>query len=55
MIALAGRVGDDIEELYTMGITAVFGIIDKPKELKQALEDGYSSIKKTSENIGRLL
>ena len=55
VIALAGKVGDDIEELYPMGIMAVFGIIDRPKELKQALEDGYRSIKKTSENIGRLL
>lgn len=55
VIALAGSVGDDIEELYDMGITAVFGIVDKPKDLKQALEDGYNSIMKTSENIGRLL
>lgn len=55
VIALAGKVGDDIDELYDIGITSVFGIVDKPKELKQALEDGYCSIKKTSENIARLL
>ena len=55
IIALAGMVGDDIEELYDMGITSIFGIVDRPKELKQSLEDGYNSIKKTSENIARLL
>lgn len=55
VIALGGKVGDDIEELYPMGITSVFGIIDKPKNLKEALKDGYSSIEKTSENVGRLL
>lgn len=54
-IVLAGKVGDDIEELYDIGITSVFGIIDKPKDLEEALKDGYNSIKKTSENVARLL
>lgn len=54
-IVLAGKVGDDIDELYSMGVTSVFGIVDKPKSLEEALKDGYNSIKKTSENIGRLI
>lgn len=54
-IVLVGMVGDDIDELYSMGITSVFGIVDKPKSLEKALKDGYNSIKKTSENIGRLI
>ncbi|MBU3161534.1 glycerate kinase [Clostridium frigoris] len=54
-IVLAGMVGDNIEELYSMGVTSVFGIVDKPKSLEDALRDGYNSIKKTSENIGRLI
>jgi len=54
-IVLAGRVGDDIGELYDMGVTSVFGIVDRPKNLDEALKDGYSSVKKTSENIARLL
>ena len=39
----------------SIGVTAVFGIIDKPKSLDEALKDGYNSIRKTSENIARLL
>ncbi len=55
VIVLAGKVGDNIDELYSMGITAVFGIIDKPKELDEALKDGFKSIEKVSENIARIL
>lgn len=55
IIVLAGKVGDDIEELYSMGVTSVFGIVDKPKNLEEALKDGYNSIKKASENIARLI
>lgn len=55
VIALSGKVGDDIEELYEIGVTAVFGIVDKPKSLDEALKDGYNSIKKTSENVAMLL
>lgn len=47
IIVLAGKVGDDIEELYNFGITSVFGIVDRPKSLEEALKDGYNSLKKT--------
>ncbi len=33
----------------------ISGIADRPKSLEDALKDGYDSIKKTSENIARLL
>lgn len=55
VIVLAGKVGDDIGELYDLGITSIFGIVDKPKDLKEAIKDGYNSLRKTSENIARLL
>lgn len=55
LIALGGRVGDDINELYDIGVTSVFGIVDSAKSLDKALADGYSSIRKTSENIARLI
>lgn len=54
-IVLAGKISDDIEALYDLGVTSVFGIVDIPKTLEEALKDGYKSIKKTSENIARLL
>ncbi|MBL4932841.1 glycerate kinase [Clostridium paridis] len=55
VIVEAGRVSDDISELYEMGVTAVFGIVDEPKTLEDALVDGYNSLRKESENIARLL
>lgn len=55
IIVLAGKVSDDIDELYPIGVTAVFGITDKPKGLDEALKDGYNSIRKTSENVARLI
>ncbi|MGL4971988.1 MAG: glycerate kinase family protein [Culicoidibacterales bacterium] len=55
VIAVAGRVGDGIEPLYDIGVTAVFGIVDRAKSLETALLDGETSLVKTSENIGRLL
>ena len=54
-LVLAGKVGDDIDELYEMGVTSVFGIVDKPKSLEEALKAGYNSLEKASENIGRLI
>ncbi len=55
VIVLAGKIGDGIDDLYNMGVTAVFGIIDRPKSLEEALKEGYKSILKTSENAARLL
>ncbi len=55
VIALAGRVADDIDTLYDMGLSAVFGIVDSAKSLEQALADGEKSLIKTSENIARIL
>lgn len=55
VIVVAGRVADDIDNLYEMGVSAVFGIVDSAKSLPKALEDGEASLVKTSENIGRLI
>lgn len=55
LIALGGRVTDDADELYDIGVTSIFCIIDSVKTLEEALEDGYKSIVKVAENIGRIL
>ncbi|MDD7794693.1 glycerate kinase family protein [Clostridium sp. 'White wine YQ'] len=55
VIVEAGKVSDDISELYEMGVTAVFGIVDEPKTLEEALLNGYNALRKASENIARLL
>ncbi|MDT8715144.1 glycerate kinase [Clostridium sp. 19966] len=54
VIALAGRIGNDIEELYDE-IDAIFGIMQGVTSLEEALENGKENIEKTSENIIRLM
>ena len=55
MIALAGRVGNDIDTLYEKGIDAIFGIMRGVTSIEEALIKGKENIEKTSENIIRLL
>lgn len=55
LIALGGRVTDDARELYDIGATALFSVMDSVKTLDEALKDGYKSIVKVCENIGRIL
>lgn len=55
VIALAGRVGDDIDVLYEKGIDSIFGIMKGVTTIEEALEKGKENIEKTSENIVRLM
>lgn len=55
VIALAGRVGNDIDVLYDKGIDAIFGIMRGVTSIEEALVKGPENIEKTSENIIRLL
>lgn len=55
VIALAGKVGNGIEDLYDLGITSIFGILPGIVNLEEALINGKENIEKTTENICRLL
>ena len=55
VIALAGRVGNDIDILYDKGIDAIFGIMRGVTSIEGALVKGPENVEKTSENIIRLL
>lgn len=55
VIALAGRVGEDIDALYEKGIDSIFCIMRGATSLEQALADGRENIEKTAENIVRLM
>lgn len=55
VIAFAGRVTHDIQNLYTMGLTSVFSITNEAKSLNEALSDGYVSLEDTVYNVFRLL
>ena len=55
VIALAGRVGNDIDVLYDKGIDAIFGIMRGVTSIEEALVKGPENVEKISENIIRLL
>ena len=53
VIALAGRVGNDIDVLYDKGIDAIFGIMRGVTSIEEALVKGPENVEKTSENISK--
>lgn len=55
VIALAGMVGEEIDDLYQVGIDSIFGITKGATSLKDALLKGPQNIEKTAENITRLI
>jgi glycerate kinase len=55
VIALAGRVGGDIDILYEKGIDSIFGIMKGVTSLEEALAKGPENIERTAENIIRLM
>jgi glycerate kinase len=55
VIALAGRVSEDIDVLYEGGIDSIFSITKGATSLEEALIKGQENIEKTAENIIRLM
>lgn len=55
VIAIAGHIGEGIEELYDKGIDAIFGIIPELTTLEQTLKNGQKNVETTCENISRVL
>ncbi|OPJ59283.1 glycerate kinase [Clostridium oryzae] len=55
VIALAGKVGDDIDRLYEHGIDAIFSIMPGASAIDEALKNGKHNMENTAENIMRLL
>lgn len=55
VIAIAGNVGEGIEDLYDCGIKSIFSIIPSVMTLDEALRSGEENIENLVENIARLL
>lgn len=55
VVAMAGKVGEDIDILYKMGIDSIFGIMKGVTSIEEALLMGQENIEKTAENIVRLM
>jgi glycerate kinase len=52
-IILAGSVGKGIEELYQYGVVSVNSIMNKPMELKEAMENAGELLEKAAEQVVR--
>ncbi|WP_236630768.1 glycerate kinase [Bifidobacterium aemilianum] len=55
VIALAGSVGDGIDQLYEVGIDAVFGISPGAISLPQAIAGTAENLARVSEKLARLI
>lgn len=55
VVAIAGSVGEGVEELYDVGFDGVFSTIPEPKTLEELLINGEDNIAKTVESICRLI
>ncbi|MDT6981270.1 glycerate kinase [Levilactobacillus zymae] len=55
VIGLAGNVGAGIDQLYGLGIDAIFGILPGVVTLPTAMQTGADNLARTAENIARVL
>lgn len=55
VIAFAGNVGEGIDQLYDVGIDAVFGIVSGAMSLDKAIAAGPENLSRAAENVGRLI
>lgn len=55
VIALGGELASNLDELYDLGVTSIFGILQGVSTLEEALKNGPKNIEKTTENIARIL
>jgi len=55
VVAIAGSVGEGVEELYEEGFDGVFSTIPEPQSLDELLANGEENITKTVESICRLI
>ncbi|WP_367295313.1 glycerate kinase [Levilactobacillus yonginensis] len=55
VIGLAGNVGEGIDQLYDLGIDAIFGILPGVVDLPTAIQTGQANLARTAENIARVI
>lgn len=55
VIAIAGSLSEDYEEVYEQGIDAVFSIIPQVTDLEMTLAEGFQNIVATARNIAKTI
>ncbi len=53
LIAITGKIGDNIENIYDLGVTSIFSIVNQPMELDDSIEKAETLIQTCVENIFR--
>ena len=54
VVCLSGALGRGSEQLYALGVTAMFSIMNRPMSLEEAFKESETLIEQAAENIGRL-
>ena len=55
VVALAGNVGEGIDQLYDLGIDAIFGIMPGVSTMRDAVDHAADNLTRTAENVARLI
>ncbi|MDY0235697.1 MAG: glycerate kinase [Gudongella sp.] len=55
VIVVVGGEGEDLDSLYDLGIDLILPIVNRPMELKYAIEDAQSLLFEAGKRIGRIL
>jgi|SRR5680860_51102 len=55
VIAIAGKIGNDIDEIYKLGVTSIFSIVDQPMTLQESMEKTDYLIQSCVMNIFRII
>ena len=53
VVAVAGSVANNVDEIYSRGVTAAFSICRGPQSLQEAMENGKANLALAVENILR--
>ena len=54
LILAAGRIGNNLEPLYEVGVTSVFPIASSPMPLEAAIKSARLHLEQTGESLGRM-
>ncbi|GBR06089.1 glycerate kinase [Acetobacter oeni] len=55
VIAIAGSLGTGVDAVYDAGIDAVFGTVQRPGTLADALRESRESVRRTARNVARVI
>ena len=55
VIVITGKIGEDIDPIYNMGVNAIYSIVNQPMELSTALKNADILIRSCTENIIRTI